>query len=276
MDKLYIVCVLYNKKVEEISSLSTFLYFVDKYDSVRLKIMDNSSEAIAAENRETCETVYKNRITYTCSGGNIGLSKAYNKALDEIEDDTFYVMWSDDDTTFSKEYIGNVLKMIKLGRSDIIAGIIMTKNGVLSPAAALSPLLIKSRKKFIQKPGLYNNIYCINSGLTIKNTVFDAVGRYDEELFLDAVDHLFCDKLIDKGINRIAIVPGDIMQDYSGQTNDLPARKKRLRILMRDWLKWKKISQRHTVFIYLFLLSEIRSLLKAVLKNTTAKVIDGK
>ena len=99
----------------------------------------------------------------------------------------------------------------------------------------LSPLFVDAM--YIKKEGTYENIYCINTGLAVKSTVFDAVGRYDERLFLDAVDHLFCDRLTDKGLNRIIIVPGDITQDYSMQTNDLSARRKRHKIFVRDWLK---------------------------------------
>lgn len=235
MEKLYIVCILYNRTIEEISSLDVFLDLADRYDLVKLMIMDNSSEAFAARNREVCETIYRNRITYTYNGGNIGLSKAYNKALGMIKDDSFFTMWTDDDTVFSKKYLENVIKAIKLGKGDIIGGIIKTQDKIISPLKQLSPLFVDAM--YIKKEGTYENIYCINTGLAVKSTVFDAVGRYDERLFLDAVDHLFCDRLTDKGLNRIIIVPGDITQDYSMQTNDLSARRKRHKIFVRDWLK---------------------------------------
>lgn len=267
MDKLYIVCVLYNSTIEEISSLEVFLRFVGKYDFIRLMIMDNSSEDFVAKNRESCETTYKDRIIYVDDGGNIGISKAYNKALDMIKDDEFYVMWSDDDTAFSEEYIENVIKAIKAGKTDIISGIIKTQKKVISPAKNLVPIMRDSQKRYYYKPGIYNNIYCINTGLTIKSTVYDIVGRYDERLFLDAVDHLFSDKLIAKGINRIEIVSGNILQDFSTETNDLLARKVRTKIFTRDWANWWKIMHKHGIFIFLTVFHANGSLIKRKLKK---------
>ena len=79
MNKLYIVCVLYNSTIEEISSLEVFLRFAGRYDFIRLMIMDNSSEDFVAKNREACETIYKDRIIYVDDGGNIGISTGYDK-----------------------------------------------------------------------------------------------------------------------------------------------------------------------------------------------------
>lgn len=247
MDKLYIVCVLYNNTMEKIASLDTFLRFAAKYDFIRLMVMDNSSEVFTAKNREASEAVYRDRIIYTDNGGNIGLSKAYNKALDLIKDDTFFVMWADDDTVFSDEYLENVIKAIEAGKTDIISGIIRSGDVVLSPAKKLRPF---SSVLYYPDPGIYQNVYCINTGLTIKSTVFDAAGRYDERLFLDAVDHLFSDKLIAKGLNRVEIVPGEIAQNFAAFTDDLDARTKRVQIFSRDWLNWWRISHRHGLYIF--------------------------
>ena len=267
MDKLYIVCVLYNSTIAEISSLEVFLRFVCRYDFIRLMIMDNSSEDLVAQNREVCKTKYKDQIIYVDDGGNIGISKAYNKALDTIKDDVFYVMWSDDDTSFSDTYIENVITAIKAGRTDIISGIVRTQNKVISPAKDLVPITRDSQKWYYKEPGVYSNIYCINTGLTLKNTVYDIVGKYDERLFLDAVDHLFSDVLISKDINRVEIVPGDIIQDYSIETNDLLSSKIRIKIFTRDWLNWWKIMHKHGAFIFLRVVYTNGSLVKRMLKK---------
>lgn len=267
MNKLYIVCVLYNSAIVDISSLKVFLHLVDKYDFVRLQIMDNSSEEIAAKNREASETVYRNKIIYVNDGGNIGISKAYNKALDTIKDDNFYVMWSDDDTRFSMEYMENVIKEVRSGKRAIISGIVRTQKRVISPAKRLIPFSRVPQKMYLQKPGLYRNIYCINSGLTIKSTIFEAVGRYDESLFLDAVDHLFSDKLIIKGLNCIKIVPGMIKQDFSTETNDLESRRIRAKIFTRDWICWWRTIHRHGLFIFSTVFHANGSVIKRTLKK---------
>lgn len=267
MDRLYIVCVLYNQKIEEITSLNVFLSLAGKYSFIKLMVMDNSSKAFLTQNRRACETTYKGRIRYVESGGNIGISKAYNKALRIIKDEKFHVMWSDDDTLFSEEYLENVIKSIKAGRTDIISGIVRANGNVISPVKNLNFDVFKRTNRFDLKPGIHNNIYCINTGLTIKSSVFDAVGGYDERLFLDAVDHLFSDQLIEKGLNRIEIVSGSITQDFAAETDDLSAWKKRVRIYVRDWTKWWMITRRHGVFILLNILLINLTTVKKWLKN---------
>lgn len=267
MDNLYIVCVLYNSGIEEIASLETFLSFVRKYDHIRLMIMDNSSEKYTAANRELCETVYKDCIIYADNGGNIGISKAYNRALELIKEDVYYVMWSDDDTVFSEEYIENVINAVKEGKTDIISGIVKAGEKVLSPAKKLAPRRHYSIKLYHQEPGIYINVYCINTGLTVKSTVYGVIGRYDERLFLDAVDHLFSDKLIAHGINRIEIVPGEITQNFSAETNDLDSRKVRTKIFTRDWISWWKAVHKHGAFIFLAVFLTNGSLIKRKLKK---------
>ena len=273
MNKLYIVCVLYNSTIEEISSLEVFLRFAGRYDFIRLMIMDNSSEDFVAKNREACETIYKDRIIYVDDGGNIGISKAYNKALDTIKDDEFYVMWSDDDTVFSEEYIENVIKVIKAERTDIIGGIVRAGEKVLSPAKRIDTRCRYSIKQYHQDPGIYNDIYCINTGLTVKSTVYGIIGRYDERLFLDAVDHLFSDKLIEKDLNRIEIVPGDIIQNFAAVTDDLDSRKIRTKIYTRDWIKWWKITHKHGAFIFLSIFIANGSLIKRKLEKAFRNII---
>ena len=194
-------------------------------------------------------------------------------ALDTIKDDEFYVMWSDDDTVFSEEYIENVIKVIKAERTDIIGGIVRAGEKVLSPAKRIDTRCRYSIKQYHQDPGIYNDIYCINTGLTVKSTVYGIIGRYDERLFLDAVDHLFSDKLIEKDLNRIEIVPGDIIQNFAAVTDDLDSRKIRTKIYTRDWIKWWKITHKHGAFIFLSIFIANGSLIKRKLEKAFRNII---
>lgn len=267
MDNLYIVCVLYNSSISEIASLETFLHFVGKYEFVRLMVLDNSSEQYVSANTAEWEKKYRDRIIYVSNGGNVGLSKAYNRALDTIEDENYYVMYSDDDTTFSEEYIENVIKAIKSGRADIIGGVIYAGDIIISPVEKLKIRPHYSPDQYINKAGVYKDIFCINTGLTVKSSVYDVVGRYDERLFLDAVDLLFADKLILHGINKVEIVDGEIKQNFSTQTNDLSARRKRVKIYTRDWLTWWRISRKHTPVIFVLIFLAHGSVAKRTIMN---------
>ncbi len=255
MDNLYIVCVIYNKKITDIRSLNNFFRLKENHSYIKIMIMDNSSEKYSSCNQKIWDREYKDEIIYLNNNGNVGLSKAYNKALDYIPEKKYTVMLSDDDTLFSDEYLENVIRALIKGKTDIICGVVWTNNIILSPAKKLAVIRRYSQKRYIKKPGIYNNIYPINSGLVVKSNVFDIVGKYDERIFLDAVDLLFSDKLINYGINRIEIVGGEIAQDYSVETNNLEAQKKRIKIFNHDWTMWWKIEHKHTfiVLISLFL-----------------------
>ena len=256
-EPIYIVCVLYNELISGIRSLDTFLSVVNDFEYVKLIVLDNSKDEIVQENIKLWETTYSKTILYASNNGNVGLSKAYNNALKMIKDDSYWIMISDDDTLFSKEYIYNVIKATEINKTDIISGIVLSSKKTISPAKKLGIPV-----KYIHEPGIYTNIFCINSGLTIKSNIFDKIGLYDEHLFLDGIDHLFSDKLIANGLNNIEIVPGNISQCFSAEVNDYYSKKARIKIYSKDWFNWWKASHKHTFFIFASIIIENISVVK--------------
>ena len=148
MDNLYIVCVIYNKKITDIRSLNNFFRLKEKHSFIKIMIMDNSSEKYSSHNQKIWEKEYKDEIIYLNNNGNVGLSKAYNKALDYIPEKKYTVMISDDDTLFSDEYLGNIIRALKKGRTDIISGIVSTDKIILSPAKRLAVRFRNSQKMY--------------------------------------------------------------------------------------------------------------------------------
>lgn len=256
-EPIYIVCVLYNELISRIRSIDTFLCAVNEFKHVKLIVLDNSKEEIEQENLKLWKSTYSETIIYSSNNGNVGLSKAYNNALKMIPDDSYWIMISDDDTLFSKEYIYNVIKAAAINKTDIISGIVNSSKKIISPAKKLG-----IPTKYINEPGIHSNIFCINSGLTIKSNVYDKIGLYDEHLFLDGIDHLFSDKLIANGLNTIEIVPGNISQSFSAEVNDYNSKKNRIKIYSKDWFNWWKASHKHTFFIFASIIIENLSVVK--------------
>ena len=110
---LYIATVLYNKRICDIASLETVLSFIETVgnDNAQLIIVDNSDKIeINADDEK--DMIHKN-IVYIRNGGNLGLSKAYNKAFQyslkrSIVPENEYILFIDDDTPLSYEYFNSI------------------------------------------------------------------------------------------------------------------------------------------------------------------------
>lgn len=235
---LYILIVLYNKKIQEISGLDNFLK-LKSANRVTIAVTDNSDkEEIKNCNSEIVNSVYSDKIVYIDNGGNIGLSKSYNKAIKFLKKED-YIMFSDDDTVFSIEYLENVVSSMENDQCEIFTGVVKTANGYMSP---LKKFKIRvSADGFIKEPGIYNNIYAINSGLVLSKKVIDKIEQFPEQLFLDMIDYWLMDTLILSGLNKIKVLPGDIIQDFSGEEKYSKQLIKRYKIYKNDLFRYSRL-----------------------------------
>ena len=248
MEDIYIVCVLYNKEITDISSYEIFLNTVQRHQNVHCIIVDNSNEEYVIRNQKYAEN--QDDISYICCNGNAGLSGAYNQGLRMIktETDDAFMMIADDDTIFSDAYMECLVHACEQGKNDVYSGIIHDKNGkCLSPNSAFDWL---GRDKYaIQQPGVYDNIYCFNSGICINIALLDLIGGFEERLFVDMIDYWLMDTLKANGKNRVCIVSGEILQDFSATTfNDLEAVLRRYHIFKKDFEMYCNICNKGNVF----------------------------
>ena len=222
MVKIYIITVIYNHRIDEIRSFPEFERFLRRRPTVSLIIADNSTEkGILEQNRVTAAR--NGWIRYLECGGNIGLSRAYNRAVAVIpKEEPFWVMLSDDDTKFSMEYLENGYKQIrreaeKPGKTlRVLCGIVQTEHGWISPRTEHTKELAFSWLLRQPKPGIYRDLYPVNSGLFLDGSAIREAGGFDERLFLDQVDFLMIDRLRAKEIRTIGVLPGEIRQAFSG------------------------------------------------------------
>ena len=245
--KLNIAVVLYNKAFSDIASLDVFRSLC-RSGAAKLFVFDNSTdEQIKAHNKASAAL---DLAAYTDNGGNIGLSKSYNKMLSMAEDRDSWIMLSDDDTLFSEEYMENVLAAINSGDgSEVLTGIVKAGSEPFSPKRSLG--LLSRTQEFIEEPGRYKNIYAINSGLVVKRSVFDKTGKYDESLFLDMVDHYFMHRLMECGICDITVLGGDISQSFSGNSTSYSASMKRFKIFRRDYAAYCRLCGLNIIYRWL-------------------------
>ena len=211
--RLVICIILYNEVVTKIQSLETFRQAMSLFGA-KILIMDNSTnEEIRKINSFESEKI---KFTYFSNDGNIGLSRAYNNAINYASNfEDYWMMLADDDTYFSMDYLNNVYRTISNDSDiDIFTGIVKVSGNVFSPKNKLS--FSGTAQLFIEKPGVYSNIFPVNTGLVIHKCVFDKIGKYDENLFLDMIDFNFANQLTSEGINLIKVIEGEISQSFSG------------------------------------------------------------
>lgn len=169
------VVVWYNPEIQEINNIKSYLHKLDK-----LFVVDNS-----IENNEQLLSNLENSCTieYISNGDNLGIAKALNIGCENaIKQGYDWILTMDQDSEFEKimieQYINNVEDMIEKDNSIVI----------------FAPTILKTEG---QKSGYMNKV--ITSGNILNLNVYKEVGGFDNDLFIDEVDHDLCFKLISKG-----------------------------------------------------------------------------
>lgn len=221
---LYAVVVIYNKNCNVSQTLSC----LKKYSKqIKIIVFDNSTTDF--HNNDYCK---KNNLEYYTFYENVGLSKAYNYIIDNIEKKAKdYLIILDDDTNLTDEYIQEVLQQIKFDY-DVLLPIVTTNNQIISPSNTQFNCRVKKIND-IDNVNL-NKVTAINSGMVIKMIIYNSI-RYNEEIFLDYVDHEFMRK-IRKNIKKIYIMKSEIKQNFSMYEKvDKTSRLKRFLIYKHDF-----------------------------------------
>lgn len=179
----YSVVVIYNENIK--NSLTCKNIMKIKNHSISVIIVDNSTKNM--KNEEVCnEYGWK----YISMNGNAGLSKAYNRVLDELTENDGILIWFDDDTNITQEYFDELANVeIDSPQIDIFAPVIYGQDQkIWSPNEARF-----FKNKQLNKPNDildYRKFNAINSCTAVRMRVYKEY-RYNEELFLDQVDHDF-------------------------------------------------------------------------------------
>ena len=222
---IYALIVIYNKHILDSKTFKSIEKYLDK---INLIVFDNSIKDF--KNKEYCR---KNNIKYVSLNKNIGLSKAYNYIIENIKfKDNDYIIILDDDTQLNKSYFIESFKLISKKEYDIILPIIKSNDILISPVNVSFKCRIKTVKN-IKEIDL-NNISAINSGMIINTKIFKKI-KYNEELFLDYVDHDFM-RLVRNNNYKIHIMKATIKQNYSRyQINDINSELFRFKIFIKDY-----------------------------------------
>ncbi|MHC3376341.1 glycosyltransferase [Ligilactobacillus equi] len=223
---IFFIVILYNKCIDDSDVLEFFKNRNDKNDNIC--IFDNSQKDYG--NRKVAEA---RGWIYISKGKNVGISKAYNFSIRKIIEEfnaVEYFMMLDDDSSLNEEYLNYVTNYIQKHNFDIAVPIVESNNLILSPCNVNR----FGRITQMNKVSNISQISAINNGMVIRKTVFDVI-MYNENLFVDYVDHDFCRKAREHSF-KIDILDYKLKHNMSVVDNTIPfqSRLQRFRIYVND------------------------------------------
>lgn len=179
MQNIVGVVILYNP---EKSVALNIMSYANKLD--RLFIIDNSSER-----NDLFASLINERGLYLHDGKNEGIAKRLNQALLLAKScGASFLLTMDQDSYFDPEDLDNYF--LSISRFSNINSVGMF--GIEHEGTSLS-----SSKSYEQ------NVILITSGSVINMKLSDAIGQFDETLFIDAVDDEYCLKILSKGFETV-------------------------------------------------------------------------
>lgn len=223
LSNIYCVIVIYNKFIGD----SITFKCLSKINGLNLVICDNSTK-----NFNNKELANLSSFTYIDMNGNKGLSKAYNAAINLLQNKTGFLCLFDDDTFIPENYFDIFIKDAKNSNADIFLPIVTDEVGILSPCKfkGLKVARIKNTNELN-----CTNITGINSGMFINLGIFESY-RYDESYFLDYIDHDFL-RTMKKNGTKIKVLSVNLEQNFSGNNNtNLEGALKRFKIYKKDFV----------------------------------------
>lgn len=244
----YPIVVLYNTSIEE--SLTCCQLIEINLDSIHPVIVDNSDSDFGNKRLAS-----ERKWLYLSMGGNVGLSKAYNNALDNLQNngllDDSIVVLLDDDSRISLEFFRTLdSAVVNNPQVDIFCPAIRGQDGNFYSPNSYG--LIKShqiRSAEQEVPQRYFN--AINSCTAVRGTVYKSY-RYDERLFLDQVDHKFFEDQRKAGcvFMKIGIT---VEHNFSLQedVSNVTGKRRRYELLVDDFLTFSSRSRIRMMLGYL-------------------------
>ena len=233
-EDIFAVVVVYNKKCDD-SETCKALSLLEK-GIVNVIVYDNcdKSTGYKACNEEYCKA---REWRYLTSGKNVGLSKAYNACIDLILMETMQgtICLFDDDTHIEDKYFKALTTEKCEGKGDIFVPFVYSKGRLLSPSYITPNYLTKRINRVEQIMSIDSRkLTAINSGMAIDLSVFHNY-RYDEEIFLDGVDHNFLKDMVSNG-RRLKIISYNCNHEFSGDNKpDLSSALYRFQIFTSDY-----------------------------------------
>lgn len=188
------IVVVYNTFCGD-SSTCQSLSALDRAN-VRVVVYDNSTRDYG--NQMYCS---EKSWDYLGGKGNKGLSVAYNRAIEQLKQNGFsgIVCLFDDDTHLDPSYF-DAVEQADWTKSNIYVPFVFSSGQLISPCVGKKYFADCSTFRDEQEARDYkgNDLSAINSAMALNISLFDDY-QYDENLFLECIDHNFLMDMKAKG-----------------------------------------------------------------------------
>ena len=177
--------IWYNPDDENIKNIRTYIDYVEK-----LYIIDNSKE----NNKKLADSLNNLKTEYIYNDKNLGIAKALNLACEKAANDNFeWLLTMDQDSSFDSNSIKSYFRTFEK----------MTKNnvGIISPRHMLK----NDIDKFSDDKESIEINHVMTSGNLLNLKIWEEIGKFDENLFIDEVDSEICFRIIESGYKVIQL-----------------------------------------------------------------------
>ncbi|WP_369769580.1 glycosyltransferase family 2 protein [Flavobacterium sp. WC2416] len=190
------VVVLYNPDENLIKNISSYIDCIEK-----VYVIDNSDSSNASLFREV---VFKDKIEYVFNNGNLGIAKALNIGCElAVQQGMEWSLTMDQDSNFINLNDAIISQIYKTANSTI---------GLYYPSYIIEGEMYDKYIKENNEP-----IVVMTSGNILNLKVYEEVGGFEDQLFIDYVDIDYCLKLKKQGY-KIANLPGANLNHELGQS----------------------------------------------------------
>jgi len=166
-------------------------------------IVDNGSGENTADILARIEGMNPSKVTIIRNGSNLGIAAALNIGVRKAIDDGFeWILTLDHDSIAGPRMVENLLSTFRQVSN--------MNPGIISPVHIDQGTGSKYRYVHFGRFFFHRRIpvdrpiqcsFCLSSGSLIRKTVFKAVGFFNEDYFLYAVDNEFCRRVIRNGFD---------------------------------------------------------------------------
>ena len=183
--KIPATVIWYNPDNENINNIKTYINYVEK-----IYIIDNSMKS----NMKLSSSLNNDKIEYVYNNKNLGIAKALNFACEKAINDGFeWILTMDQDSSFDSDGIKKYFETFDNMENKNI--------GIFSPRHILK----NDTKEFDESSDFLEVDHVMTSGNLLNLSVWEKIGKFDENLFIDEVDSEICFRIIESGYKVIQL-----------------------------------------------------------------------
>jgi rhamnosyltransferase len=213
------VIVTYNIGKQIIDNVSSYINQVHK-----AYILDNHSDGNTIEALDLLRRYYTN-IVIILNDSNHGLAAAQNIGIRLAIDGGYeWILFLDQDSQPDHCMVYNMLSLYNSLSEDKKNNIALVAPRIIDINSQKEyPFLMRTpfffRRQNCVPPYIENIISVMNSGSLIKTEAFTKLGLFEEQLFIDYVDHDFCLRIISNHLSIIAVYDAIMYHELGKRKN---------------------------------------------------------